>query len=150
MARWLIALLGNLGSDSAYSLVEAGIKLDGESLGDCVFVDATVSVIDLAARADELGAEELVLVIPEYEGPPGLYCDRTVEPEGDPESIPADQLVRRLWQNLTGSLDPDDYIEALRIFWRRSFLICRCRPGERPCTEILLEELEPLCNKPTR
>ncbi len=148
MPRRLIALLGNLGSDSGYSLVKAGMELDGRRLGECIIVDATVSVLDLTARAEELGASDLVLVVPEYEGPPRLECSDRVEPEREPEKLPPDNIVRRLWQNLTGSLDPDDYVEALRIFWRRGFLLCKCRPLGDSCIEVLLEELKPLCQEP--
>ncbi len=140
-----LAIVGNLGDRAGYSLVEQAMRLDGSLIGDCIVIDATISVIDLVSILEEYGVNELILLVPGGMGGEGLKCER-ITPVEEPGKVEPDRLVADLWQNLTGSLLPEDYVKALRVFWRRPFTLCRCSPGEDgDCSGLLGVLLDSAC-----
>jgi len=144
-----LAIVGNLGDRAGYSLVEQAMKLDGSRIGDCIVIDATLSVIDLVSILEEYGVDELILLVPGDLGGEGLECER-ITPVEEPGKVEPERLVADLWQNLTGSLLPGDYVKALRVFWRRPFTLCRCSPGgDGDCSSLLGVLLDSACKDST-
>jgi hypothetical protein len=129
----LVALVGGLGSSDAFCLAEEARRLHGTRFGECVLVDAGVDAATLLAMMDHYNAKELVLVFACPSCPEDAYSN--VEPQeagglsGDPDAI-----VKTLWPNLTGSLDPTAYIEALRLLYQRGFKVYKLKP-RRECRE---------------
>lgn len=93
-------------------LVEEALRLHGSRLGSCVVIDGWMDVL---ALKDELAPHRPSTVYLVFPGEPleetfmGRY-----EP-GDSKEVPPSELVKRIWMNLTGTLDPDHYIEAFRL-----------------------------------
>ncbi len=123
----LIAIVGGLGSSTAFCLAEEARRIHGTRIRECVLADATIDAATLITMRDHYKAEELVLVLASTSCSEDFYFQvepRLVEaPPRDP-----DMIVRTLWPNLTGSLDPNSYIEALRLLYNREFKVYMIRP----------------------
>lgn len=132
----LLAIVGGLGSPAAFCLAEEARRVHGARVGRCVLADAAVDATTLIVMMDYFGAKELVLIFACTMCSNDVYLE--VEPlnaEAAPEN--PDIIVRALWPNLTGSLDPKFYIEALRLLYNREFKVYMVKSRGDECRESI-------------
>jgi hypothetical protein len=112
-------------------------------LGRCLVVENVGNALAVLDKLSELNAKDLVVVGVRKRGrPSGIYLSRV----GPLRSLGVDDVVRTLWPNLTGSLELNHLVEALRILYDREFLVAECEPGGNvECGELVEAWLRRLC-----
>ncbi|GAB6148216.1 hypothetical protein [Stetteria hydrogenophila] len=142
MGLKLVGVVGSLASEYSLCLAEEASRLHGSRLGCCVVVDAGVDALNLLSMAEEHGADEIVLV---FACPRCREDERiVVKPEAEKYTGDPDLLVRTLWPNLTGVLDADPYIDALRVLSKTPVVVYKLRESGS-CREGLGRVLEAEC-----
>ena len=97
---------------SSLWLVEEALRLHKSRLGECVVLDGWMDVLALKDELDEYKPSKVYLVFPG--GEEGIEHLGSYEP-GDPTELSPSELVRRIWLNLTGTMETSHYIEAFRL-----------------------------------
>ncbi|ABM80606.1 hypothetical protein [Hyperthermus butylicus] len=146
-----VALIPNPSCEPGQAILEIASRLDGRRLGNCLVIEADMDAISLADIVADHGAERLVILGP---------LDEPDKPQGilrlgeysyiQPDAIDPEELVSRLWPNLTGKLSIRDYIEALRFFHKGVFEAYACntaggRIDRETCRRLVEDWLRRLC-----
>jgi len=137
----VVAILGGLSSRTSFCLSEIALKLDSSVYGNCLILDATADVLLLLNRIKEVKPSKLVLITSGKEG----IKEHIVKPYSSQEVRKLDDIIRRLWPNLTGSLDPNDYIEAMKILYDREFVVVQLTGDKNECMKNLNKFLSKYC-----
>ncbi len=144
----LVGIVTSLDHDAGWELIGVAERFDGMKLGSCVIVEANMDALALLDTAKKNKARRIVLIagLSREDMPQGLQHYYTGKP--GQERIPLSNINRLLWANLTGSLDVDDYINALRILSDKPYDIYVCnkvRGDGVNCAELAEKLIKKLC-----
>lgn len=142
-------MIGNLTSRAGFSLIKIAEELDERTIGNCIIRDADVNVITLLDWAKDHGVESIHLVFPpcsSKNGKRGLILTESHEPSTNIEAVDPARIVKDLWMNLTGSLNKEDVVSALKILSQIPFKVYECIPEDDGCDRIFMKWLKETCN----
>lgn len=144
-----MAIVGNQTSRAGFSLIEVAEEFDEKRIGKCIIRDSDVDVITLLDWAKEYSVSRIYLVFPactDEARDPGVYFEGSYEQHGIIRQAEPNKIVKGLWMNLTGSLNKDDVVSALKILAHIPFSVYECYPDASGCRGPLNDWLKEACN----
>ncbi len=151
----LVALIPNVVSHAGFQILEAARSLDERRIGNCLVIEASFDALTLIDIALDFGAEKILLMagVEREDLPSGISFLGSYPPSGSPPRDPQ-VIVKRLWPNLTGSLDIESYVDALSILSPIPFdaYVCNTlglREG-KGCAGLVREWIESVCGESDR
>ena len=147
----IVGIVANLHYASGYSLVEVYRQIIEEYtsgiVGRCIVRDYSIDAVNIHVDLESIGVGDLILVAGKERGrPSGLY-EYSIKPV-EPSVGDIEDLRREVEASLTGSLDIDDVVRALKYFLKQEFSVVECDSGGRGveyCVDRVREYISTIC-----
>lgn len=122
----LVGIVTSLDHDAGRELIDVAEQLDGKKLGNCVIIEANMDALALLDTAKKHNVEKILLIVGTSRSDVQQGIQHYYSGKPGQSLVSPNEINRMLWANLTGSLDVDDYINALMILSDRPYDVYVC------------------------
>jgi len=144
----LVGIVTSLDHDAGRELIDVAERLDTKKLGKCIIIEANMNALALLDTAKKHNVEKILLIVGASRSDVQQGIQHYYSGKPGQSLVSLNEINRMLWANLTGSLDVDDYINALMILSDRPYDVYVCNKWGASgvnCGEVTEEFIKEFC-----